>query len=204
MRNAETILTFWKLLESHLFDLAFPPWPSAAWFPVDEPVLVSIMTHDHAKDLCSSELGPLSMWYVECTLECMLEHAVLATEQLGLTRWFWRVQSNNLLITFIETHNCHRILHNQSGHFLPDLQHPGQDNMIAVVSRLPGQSSSTPVVPRTCTKQPGGSHAGCVAPKQTGPGKGGPGRLWTWKLTSFHLSPSCGAAWHGRLSQKVY
>ena len=61
MRGAETISTFRKLLESHLFDLAFPPWPSAAWFPVDEPVLVSIMTHDHAKDLCSSELGPLSM-----------------------------------------------------------------------------------------------------------------------------------------------
>ena len=75
------------------------------------------------------------------------------------------------LITFIETHNCHRILHDQPGHLLPDHQHPvdqparllGQDNMITVVPRLPGQSSSTP--PRTCTKQPGGSHAGCVALK---------------------------------------
>ena len=57
------------------------------------------MTHDHAEDLCCSEFGPLSTWYVECILECMLEHAVLATEQLGLTRWFWRVQSNHLLIT---------------------------------------------------------------------------------------------------------
>ena len=43
--------------------------------------------------------------------------------------------------------------------------------MITVVPRLPGQSSSTPVAPRTCTKQPGGSHAGCVAPKRTGTGK---------------------------------
>ena len=40
--------------------------------------------------------------------------------------------------------------------------------MITVVPRLPGQSPSTLVSPRTCTKQPGGSHAGCVAPKQTG------------------------------------
>ena len=40
--------------------------------------------------------------------------------------------------------------------------------MITVVPSFPGQSSSTPVAPRTCTKQPGGAHAGCVAPKQTG------------------------------------
>ena len=37
IRNAKTILTFRKLLKS----------------------LASIMTHDHAKDLCASELGPL-------------------------------------------------------------------------------------------------------------------------------------------------
>ena len=43
--------------------------------------------------------------------------------------------------------------------------------MITVVPRLPGQSSSTPGSPRTCTKQPGGSHDGCVAPKQAGTGK---------------------------------
>ena len=43
--------------------------------------------------------------------------------------------------------------------------------MITVVPRLPGQSSSTPVALRTYPKQPGGSHAGCVAPKQTGTGK---------------------------------
>ena len=43
--------------------------------------------------------------------------------------------------------------------------------MITVVPRLRGQFLSTPVAPRTCTKQPGGSHAGCVAPKQTGTGK---------------------------------
>ena len=35
-------------------------------------------------------------------------------------------------------------------------------------------------------------------------GEGETGRLWTWKLTSFHLSPSFWAAWHGRLSQKIY
>ena len=69
--------------------------------------------------------------------------------------------------------NCHRILHDQPGHLLSDHQHPvdqpatllEQDNMITVVPRLPGQSSSTPVAPCTCTKKPGGSHAGCVAPK---------------------------------------
>ena len=83
IRNAETILTFRKLLKSHLFDLAFPP--SAAQLSVDEPALASIMTHDHAKDLCASELGLLKTWYVECMLGCMLEHAVLATEMLGLT-----------------------------------------------------------------------------------------------------------------------
>ena len=60
MSNAETILTFRKLLKSHLFDLAFHPSSPAAWLPFDEPALVSIMTHDHAKDLCSSELGLLS------------------------------------------------------------------------------------------------------------------------------------------------
>ena len=43
--------------------------------------------------------------------------------------------------------------------------------MITVVPRLWGQSSSTPVAPRTCTQQPGGSHAGCVALKQSGTGK---------------------------------
>ena len=37
IRNAETILAFL----------------------VDEPDLASIMTHDHAKDLCASELSPL-------------------------------------------------------------------------------------------------------------------------------------------------
>ena len=56
IRNAKTILTFRKLLKSHLFDLASP---SAARLPVDEPDLASIMTYDHAKDLCASELGPL-------------------------------------------------------------------------------------------------------------------------------------------------
>ena len=60
IRNAETILTFRKLHKPHLFDLAFHPSSSAAWFPVDEPALASIMTHAHAKDLCAcaSELGP--------------------------------------------------------------------------------------------------------------------------------------------------
>ena len=35
-------------------------------------------------------------------------------------------------------------------------------------------------------------------------GEGETGRLWTWKLASCLFSPSCGAAWHGRLSQKIY
>ena len=29
--------------------------------PVDEPALASIITHDHAMDLCASELGLLSI-----------------------------------------------------------------------------------------------------------------------------------------------
>ena len=37
----------------------FNPSPSEARLPVDEPALASIMTHDHAKALCASELGPL-------------------------------------------------------------------------------------------------------------------------------------------------
>ena len=45
-------------------NLTYLPWlshptPSVARIPVDEPVLASIMTHDHAKDLSASELGPL-------------------------------------------------------------------------------------------------------------------------------------------------
>ena len=38
------------------------PSPSAAQLPVDEPALASIMTHDHAKDLCAYELGPLRIY----------------------------------------------------------------------------------------------------------------------------------------------
>ena len=60
--------------------------------------------------------------------------------------------------------------------------------MITVVPRLSGQSSSTPVAPRTCTKQPGGSHAESVAPKQTGTGEArqiDPG-LGNWLLVFSH------------------
>ena len=46
IRNAKTILTFRKLLKTHLFDLAFHPSRSAARLPVDEPALASIMTHE--------------------------------------------------------------------------------------------------------------------------------------------------------------
>ena len=35
------------------------PSTTSARLPVDEPALASIMTHDHAKDLCTSELSPL-------------------------------------------------------------------------------------------------------------------------------------------------
>ena len=35
------------------------PSPLAARLPVGEPALALILTHDHAKDLCASELGPL-------------------------------------------------------------------------------------------------------------------------------------------------
>ena len=59
IRNVKNFLTFRKLLKSHLFDLTFHPSLLAARLPVDEPALTSIMTYDHAKDLCASELGPL-------------------------------------------------------------------------------------------------------------------------------------------------
>ena len=52
--NAETILTF--LNRTYLIWLS-----SAARLPVDEPALALIMTHDHAKDLCASELGQLRL-----------------------------------------------------------------------------------------------------------------------------------------------
>ena len=58
IRNAETSLRFRKLLKSYLIWLIHPS-SSVVRLPVDEPVLASIMTYDHAKDLCASELGPL-------------------------------------------------------------------------------------------------------------------------------------------------
>ena len=45
-----------------------------------------------------------------------------------------------ILKSSVLTHNCRRILHGQPGHL--------QYNMITVVPRLSGQSSSTPVAPR--------------------------------------------------------
>ena len=188
------------------------PSSSAAWLPVDEPALVSIMTHDHAKDLCSSELGPLSTWYVECILECMLEHAVLSTEHLGLTRWFW-VQSNHLLIT----HHFHR----------KQLSSYSSWSTWSSPSRLPASSRSTSESARTGQRDHSGSktprsvfiHPCCSSymheatrwltcwmcgSKADWYGEGETGRLWTWKLTSSHLSPSWRAAWYERLSQKIY
>ena len=58
IRNAKTILLFRKLPKSHLSDMAFHPSLSATRLPVEEPAFASIMIHDHAKDLCASELGP--------------------------------------------------------------------------------------------------------------------------------------------------
>ena len=57
IRDAQTNLTFRKLLKSHLFDLASPP--ELLGVPVDEPVLPWIMTHVYAKNLYSYELSPL-------------------------------------------------------------------------------------------------------------------------------------------------
>ena len=59
IHNAKTILTFRKLLKPTYLTWLFHPSRSAARLPVDEPVLATTMTHDHAKDLCASELGPL-------------------------------------------------------------------------------------------------------------------------------------------------
>ena len=39
-----------------------------AWLPVDEPALAWIMTHDHAKDLCASELGEEDLGVIEVLL----------------------------------------------------------------------------------------------------------------------------------------
>ena len=44
-------------IKNTIKDLAFPPVVSR--LPVDEPDLDWIITHDHATDLCTSELGPL-------------------------------------------------------------------------------------------------------------------------------------------------
>ena len=62
LRDARAILTFWTFL-SHPHDRAFShPGSSVVRLPVDEPALASIMTHDLAKDLCASELGPLRIY----------------------------------------------------------------------------------------------------------------------------------------------
>ena len=141
----------------------------AAWLPVDEPTLVSIMTHDHAKNSCSSELE-----YVICRMHprmyaraCCTCNRAVRTDNMILKGSVQPFTHHSSLLSKLINNYCHRILHDQPGHLLPDHQHPvnqparllGQDNMITVVPRLPGQSSSTPVAPRTCTKQPGGSHA---------------------------------------------
>ena len=59
IRNAKTILPFRKILNLTYLTWLFYPSPSAARLPVDEAALASIMTHDHAKDLCAFEIGPL-------------------------------------------------------------------------------------------------------------------------------------------------
>ena len=56
--------TSWKITGLYPTYLTYLTWlfhpsPSAARHPVDEPALASIMTHDHAKDLSASELGPM-------------------------------------------------------------------------------------------------------------------------------------------------
>ena len=59
IRNAKTILHSGNYLNLTYLTWLFHPSTSAARLPVDEPALASIMTNDHAKDLCASELGPL-------------------------------------------------------------------------------------------------------------------------------------------------
>ena len=85
----------------------------------------------------------------------------LLQNRLGLDCTIRRIQSNHLLVTHhfhrnFQTHNLHRVLHDQPGH-QPDRQHPedqparlaGHVHIITVVSGLPDQSSSTPVAHRT-------------------------------------------------------
>ena len=50
-------LQMWVIL-NETYNLKTYAWCSQ-WIPVDEPALASIMTHDHAKSLCASELGLL-------------------------------------------------------------------------------------------------------------------------------------------------
>ena len=59
IRNAETILTFGNYLNLTYLMWVFHHSSSAVRLPADEPTLASIMTHDHAKDLCASDRGPL-------------------------------------------------------------------------------------------------------------------------------------------------
>ena len=56
IRNAETILTPGYYLNPTYLTWLSHPSSSAARLPVDEPALASIMTHDHTKGLCASEL----------------------------------------------------------------------------------------------------------------------------------------------------
>ena len=61
IRITETILTVRELLNrSHLIWLSHTS-SSATRLPVDEPALTSIMTHAHARNLCASELVPLTI-----------------------------------------------------------------------------------------------------------------------------------------------
>ena len=63
-QNTQTFLPFQKLFKYYLFGLAFRH--SSSGLPVDELALFWIMKHDHAKDSCASDIGPLMIRRYMC------------------------------------------------------------------------------------------------------------------------------------------
>ena len=72
IHKAQTIFTFKKLFNPTYLIWFSHPSSLVAWLPVHEPALAWIMTHDHAKDMRASELGPLSIWALQ-KFSCLID-----------------------------------------------------------------------------------------------------------------------------------